>query len=125
MQSVLEVQTSFDKKQMDACGMRCLTTNTLNFLTPTEINCFSEYFLFDNLDAPNKSIARGFIVIAVSTLTSGWEVIQNQAQEEFTFNDHLFFTFLLSFACFGFQSIFIENPVSKVRRSWLVDQFYW
>ncbi len=30
---------------MDACNTQCLTMNTLNFLTPKEISCFSQYFL--------------------------------------------------------------------------------
>lgn len=61
MDSGLQIETSFDKKFIDDCNRQCLTTNTLNFLTPKEITCFSEYVPSYNLGAQKESAETEFI----------------------------------------------------------------
>jgi hypothetical protein len=80
---------------MDACNQKCLTTNTLNFLTPKEISCFSEYFPSFKLGAQTDSAEPDFIHMTVSHHR---KALPSQESEKYlsSFLINLFIFFILN-----------------------------
>lgn len=106
MDSGLQIETSFDKKYIDACNQKCLTTNTLNFLTPKEITCFSEYVPSYNLGVQKDSAESDFIHTTVCHHRKA-SPFQESEKKPFISPDRFIPFFILKSYYFQY---FIQNP---------------